>query len=55
MKDTPRLTQHPQSQTEAASMPTIVDFPTVVKAALDVFGDLFANERVNRTKVRKVS
>jgi hypothetical protein len=25
-------------------MPTIVDFPTVMKAALDVFGDLFANE-----------
>jgi hypothetical protein len=55
VKDTPGLTPHPQSQTEAASMPTIVDFPTVVKAALDVFGDLFANERVNRTKVRKVS
>jgi hypothetical protein len=25
-------------------MPTIVDFPTIVKAALDIFGDLFANE-----------
>lgn len=24
-------------------MPTIVDFPTIVKEALDVFGDLFAN------------
>jgi DDE superfamily endonuclease len=29
-------------------MPTIVDFPTVVKAALDVFGDLFANEPERR-------
>jgi len=25
-------------------MPTIVDFPTIVKDAVDVFGDLFANE-----------
>ena len=25
-------------------MPTIVDFPTIVKDALAVFGDLFANE-----------
>src|SRR5499425_2304529 len=24
-------------------MPTIVDFPTIVKDALEVFGDLFAN------------
>ena len=29
-------------------MPTSVDFPTVVKAALDVFGDLFANEPERR-------
>ena len=29
-------------------MPTIVDFPTVVKAALDVFGDLLANEPERR-------
>ena len=29
-------------------MPTIVDFPTVVKDALDVFGDLFANEPERR-------
>jgi hypothetical protein len=29
-------------------MPTIVDFPTVVKAALDVFGDLCANEPERR-------
>jgi DDE superfamily endonuclease len=29
-------------------MPTMVDFPTVVKAALDVFGDLFANEPEGR-------
>ena len=27
----------------AALMPTIVDFPTIVKDAVDVFGDLFAN------------
>ena len=33
-------------------MPTIVDFPTVVKAALDAFGDLFANERVNRNGIQ---
>ena len=25
-------------------MPSIVDFPTLVKEALDVFGDLFDNE-----------
>jgi hypothetical protein len=25
-------------------MPTIVEFPTIVKEALDIFGDLFANE-----------
>ena len=25
-------------------MPTIVDFPTIVKDAVDIFGDLFANE-----------
>src|SRR5437764_13076874 len=25
-------------------MPTIVDFPTIVKDAVDVFGDLFAHE-----------
>jgi hypothetical protein len=24
-------------------MPTIVDFPTIVKDALEIFGDLFAN------------
>jgi hypothetical protein len=29
-------------------MPTIVNFPTVVKDALDVFGDLFANEPERR-------
>jgi len=29
-------------------MPTIVDFPTVVKHALDVFGDLWANEPERR-------
>jgi hypothetical protein len=29
-------------------MPTIVDFPTVVQDALDVFGDLFANEPARR-------
>ena len=29
-------------------MPTIVDFPTVVKDALEVFGDLFANEPERR-------
>jgi len=29
-------------------MPTIVDFPTVVKDALDIFGDLFANEPERR-------
>ena len=25
-------------------MPSVVDFPTIVKDALDQFGDLFANE-----------
>lgn len=25
-------------------MPTIVDFPTIVKQALEVFGDLFDNQ-----------
>ena len=29
-------------------MPTIVDFPTIVKDAVDVFGDLFANESARR-------
>ena len=29
-------------------MPTIVDFPTIVKGAVDVFGDLFANEPARR-------
>ncbi len=29
-------------------MATIVDFPTVVKDALDIFGDLFANEPARR-------
>jgi hypothetical protein len=29
-------------------MPTIVNFPTVVKDALDIFGDLFANEPERR-------
>jgi len=29
-------------------MPTIVDFPTIVKEAVDVFGDLFANEPARR-------
>lgn len=29
-------------------MPTIVDFPTIVKEALDVFGDLFPNEPERR-------
>jgi hypothetical protein len=29
-------------------MPTIVDFPTVVKDAVDVFGDLFANDPARR-------
>ena len=29
-------------------MPTIVDFPTIVKDAVDVFGDLFANEPERR-------
>src|SRR5262245_65185627 len=29
-------------------MPTIVDFPTIVKDAMDVFGDLFANEPARR-------
>src|SRR5215510_12485841 len=33
---------------EAALMPTIVDFPTIVKDAMDVFGDLFANEPARR-------
>jgi len=29
-------------------MPAIVEFPTVVKEALDEFGDLFANEPERR-------
>jgi DDE superfamily endonuclease len=29
-------------------MPTIVDFPTIVKDAVDIFGDLFANEPARR-------
>jgi hypothetical protein len=29
-------------------MPTIVDFPTIVTDAVDVFGDLFANEPERR-------
>ena len=29
-------------------MPTIVDFPTIVKDAVDIFGDLFANEPERR-------
>ena len=29
-------------------MPTIVNFPTVVQDALDVFGDLFAHEPERR-------
>jgi len=29
-------------------MPTIVDFPTIVKDAVDVFGDLFANDPERR-------
>src|SRR5262249_31521398 len=33
---------------EAALMPTIVDFPTIVKDAIDIFGDLFANEPERR-------
>src|SRR3954466_15944433 len=33
---------------EAALMPTIVDFPTIVKDAMDVCGDLFANEPERR-------
>lgn len=31
-----------------ASLPTIVDFPTIVQHALEIFGDLFANEPVRR-------
>src|SRR5919106_6345235 len=33
---------------EAALMPTIVNFPTVVQDALAIFGDLFANEPERR-------
>jgi len=33
---------------KAALMPTIVDFPTLVKEAVDIFGDLFANEPARR-------
>jgi hypothetical protein len=33
---------------EAALMPTIVDFPTIVKDAVDIFGDLCANEPERR-------
>src|SRR3954447_26418938 len=33
---------------EAALMPTIVDFPTIVKDAMDVCGDLVANEPERR-------
>ena len=29
-------------------MPTIVDFPTLLKDAVDIFGDLFANEPERR-------
>jgi SRSO17 transposase len=29
-------------------MPTIVDFPTIAKDAVDVFGDLFANDPERR-------
>ena len=41
MEDTPLVTQRPQGCTEAASMLTIVDFPTLVQEALTVFGDVF--------------
>src|SRR5262249_28534897 len=33
---------------EAASMPTIVDFPTIVQEALAVFGDVFDTEAARR-------
>src|SRR5919198_2075352 len=48
VEDTPQLTQHPQSGTEAATMPTIVDFPTIVQEALTVFGDVFDTEAARR-------
>jgi hypothetical protein len=41
VEDTPLVTKRPQGCTEAASMPTIVDFPTLVQEALTVFGDVF--------------
>jgi hypothetical protein len=33
---------------EAASMPTIVDFPTIVQEALTVFGEVFDTEAARR-------
>jgi len=43
-----RLTQRPQGHTEAASLPTIVDFPTIVQEALTVFGDVLDTEAARR-------
>lgn len=48
MEDTPLHPQHPQSPTEAAAMPTIVDFPTIVQEALTVFSDVFDTEVARR-------
>ena len=48
MEDTPLPTQSLQCREEAASMPTIVDFPTIVQEALTIFGDVFDTEAARR-------
>ena len=48
VKDTSRLTPHPQSRTAAASLPTLVDCPTIVPDALTVFGEVLDPEAARR-------
>ena len=48
MEDTPLRTQRPQSPLEVASMPAIVDFPTIVQEALAVFGNVFDTDAARR-------
>ena len=45
VEDVPQLTQ---GHTEAASMPAIVDFPTIVQEALTIFGAVFETEAARR-------
>ena len=48
MAGIPLHTQRPQSRLEVASMPAIVDFPTIVQEALTAFGKVFDTEAARR-------